>query len=85
MKHLPIEANTPCAADPAPWFPNRHDPIWREAVEACGHCWMREQCLEEAITFEWGLGRNQRMGIYGGHTPGARFDLEQQRKKENAA
>lgn len=85
MNHLPIEATTPCANDPAPFFPARHDPIWREAVEACSRCGMRDQCLEEAITYEWGLGRNQRMGIYGGLTPGRRFDLEQQRRQEDVA
>jgi WhiB family redox-sensing transcriptional regulator len=70
-----------CAqADPDAWFPDRgHCDVAAIAKRICGHCPVRAQCLDYALsgTDTWG---GIATGIWGGTTPKERDRLRQQRQ-----
>jgi WhiB family transcriptional regulator, redox-sensing transcriptional regulator len=49
------------------------------AKAICGDCYIQESCLEEAMAFEGGAGRNRRFGIFGGLDADQRAALAQER------
>ena len=63
-------------ADPEAWFPTVTSPrIYAEhAKTICRGCFVRTQCLEDA------LAHDDQFGIFGGLTVGERKTLQQKRK-----
>lgn len=55
------------------WFARRTSQAGKRAVEICSSCPVREQCLDEAMTYEKTDG--MRIGIWGGLGPVERSSL----------
>ena len=50
-----------------PWFDERN--LSRAGVTCRTSCWVRSQCLEDALAREGTAGRSSRHGMWGGMTP----------------
>ena len=74
-----------CAqADPDAWFPGRGQHVAaRRAIQVCGRCPVRAECLELALSGadSWGGIVH---GVWGGTTPNERIQLRRQRKETAA-
>lgn len=62
-------------ADPAMFFSTKPATV-AAAQDICRRCPIREQCLENQLTFERSFGRHARSGIYGGMTPDDRYEVD---------
>jgi WhiB family redox-sensing transcriptional regulator len=51
----------------------------RDAKAVCGHCTVRQICLETALQLEAGAEVVRRAGIWGGTTPRERHAIHRQR------
>jgi Transcription factor WhiB len=75
-------------ADPSWWFPTRHDAaspatgcVYARARAICAVCPVRRECLEECLTVEAAMGRNEITGMFGGKTPKERVALRRRRRR----
>lgn len=67
-----------CAnGDTEAWFPDPSDQrATYDAIKLCDSCPVRQECLDDTMRIEAGLGKISRVGIFGGLTPAQRFNLE---------
>lgn len=65
--------------DPTMWFPERDTPRWKTelAVDICGDCTVRQECLEFAESHPW-----EDFGIWGGLSVNARRKRRADRNKQ---
>lgn len=53
-----------------------HRDAVRAAKRICAGCPVRDRCLRDALTAEWGRPANNRFGIWGGLVPAERHQVE---------
>ncbi|MDQ2876523.1 MAG: WhiB family transcriptional regulator [Actinomycetota bacterium] len=73
-----------CAgADPDAWFPAKGHPT-AYAKRVCAGCPVRPECLDYALDFERGMGRETRHGVWGGLAPDQRWAADRAARKTAA-
>ncbi|MEU3603750.1 WhiB family transcriptional regulator [Streptomyces sp. NPDC006798] len=81
MSRLAWHAAAACSGlDPDIFFPKRSSQV-EDALRICGGCWVRAQCLAQAMATE----DYHRHGVWGGLTADERHDLAQQTADTAAA
>ncbi|MBC9719718.1 WhiB family transcriptional regulator [Streptomyces sp. TRM66268-LWL] len=65
------------------WYPAQLDTeVLRAARKVCMVCPVSAECLDDALAYEHGRGRDYRFGIRAGTTPGQRHHLAKQQRQQ---
>jgi hypothetical protein len=58
---------------------------YSEAKQWCRTCPVLAECAEAVLSYEWGLERSERRGVWAAMSPGERFKAEQAQRAKGIA